>query len=89
VSSGWTRGSFGTLPAGPASGSPRRPSAGKAPCTTPGDDKRAFEQAVLSEADLLVTGDRDVTGMGTERPVRILTPRGFWELIRADPQPPS
>ena len=53
------------------------------------DDKRVVEQAVLGEADVLVTGDRDLTEMGTHRPVRILTPRGFWELLRADPQPPS
>jgi uncharacterized protein len=53
------------------------------------DDKRIVEQAVLGEADVLVTGDRDLTEMGTRRPVRILTPRGFWELLRADPQPPS
>jgi uncharacterized protein len=53
------------------------------------DDKRIVEQAVLGGADVLVTGDCDLTEMGTQRPVRILTPRGFWDLLRADPEPPE
>lgn len=48
------------------------------------DDARIVEQAVSGGADVLVTGDRDLIEMGDDRPVRILTPRGFWDLLRSD-----
>lgn len=48
------------------------------------DDARIVEQAVSGGADVLVTGDRDLIEMGESRPVRILTPRGFWDLLRSD-----
>jgi putative PIN family toxin of toxin-antitoxin system len=47
------------------------------------DDARIVEQAVAGGADVLITGDRDLVEMGEDRPVRILTPRGFWELLRS------
>ncbi|MDT8436277.1 MAG: putative toxin-antitoxin system toxin component, PIN family [Gemmatimonadota bacterium] len=49
------------------------------------DDKRIVEQAVAGGAELLVTGDRDLIDMKAGRPLRILTPRGFWEFVRAGP----
>ena len=42
------------------------------------------EQAVAGGADVLVTGDRDLIEMGEDRPVPILTPRGFWDLLRSE-----
>lgn len=48
------------------------------------DDVRIVEQAVAGGADVLVTGDRDLIEMGQDRPVPILTPRGFWDLLRHD-----
>jgi putative PIN family toxin of toxin-antitoxin system len=47
------------------------------------DDARIVEQAVAGGADVLVTGDRDLVEMGEDRPTRILTPRGFWDLLRS------
>lgn len=48
------------------------------------DDVRIVEQAVAGGADVLVTGDLDLLEMGEDRPVPILTPRGFWDLLRSD-----
>ena len=38
-------------------------------------------EAVAGRADVLVSGDRDLLELA-KPPVRILTPRGFWELLR-------
>jgi putative PIN family toxin of toxin-antitoxin system len=61
---------------------------GKAPkpeITVRDDDHiRIVEQAVAEGADVLVTGDRDLVDMGEDRPVPVLTPRGFWDLLRSD-----
>ena len=46
------------------------------------DDVGIVEQAVAGAADVLVTGDRDLVEMSEDRPIRILTPRGFWDLLR-------
>jgi putative PIN family toxin of toxin-antitoxin system len=48
------------------------------------DDAGIVEQAVAGAADVLVTGDRDLLELGGLRPLRILSPRGFWELLRSD-----
>jgi putative PIN family toxin of toxin-antitoxin system len=48
------------------------------------DDAAIVEQAVAGGADVLVTGDRDLIEMGEDRPIPILTPRGFWDLLRSD-----
>ena len=53
------------------------------------DDVRIVEQAVASRADVLVTGDRDLLEMGEDRPIPILTPRGFWNLLRSDSAEPD
>jgi uncharacterized protein len=50
------------------------------------DDKGIVEQAVAGGADVLVTGDRDLLEMGEDRPLPILNPRGFWELLRSHPE---
>ena len=47
------------------------------------DDVSIVEQAVAGAADVLVTGDKDLIEMGEDRPIRILTPRGFWDLLRS------
>jgi uncharacterized protein len=48
------------------------------------DDIGIVEQAVAGNADVLVTGDRDLIEMGEDKPLPILTPRGFWDLLRSD-----
>jgi predicted nucleic acid-binding protein len=49
------------------------------------DDGCSVEQAVAGGADVLVTGDRDLVETGEDRPLRILTPRGFRDLLRSLP----
>jgi len=48
------------------------------------DDVSIVEQAVAGAADVLVTGDKDLIEMGEDRPVLVLTPRGFWDLLRSE-----
>ncbi len=38
--------------------------------------------AVAGRADVLVTGDQDLLAVRAAVPIRILDPRGFWELLR-------
>lgn len=44
-------------------------------------DLPIVSEAVAGRADLLVTGDRDLVAL-KEPPVKILSPRGFWTLLR-------
>jgi putative PIN family toxin of toxin-antitoxin system len=45
------------------------------------DDAWVLASAVASAADVLVTGDRDLLDLGKRAPLRIVDPRGFWELV--------
>ena len=47
------------------------------------DDLAVLAQAIAGEAAILVTGDGDFSDVVGHAPVRILTPRGFWEELRA------
>ena len=46
------------------------------------DDRWVLASAVAGEVDVLVTGDRDLLDVAVEAPLRIITPRGFWDLSR-------
>ena len=46
------------------------------------DDVAVLEEAVAGQANVLVTGDRDLLEGAREAPVDIVTPRGFWESLR-------
>jgi uncharacterized protein len=46
------------------------------------DDKWILASALAANADVLVTGDRDLLDLGPDAPLRILDPRGFWNLVR-------
>jgi putative PIN family toxin of toxin-antitoxin system len=46
------------------------------------NDVAVLEQAVAGEAAVLVTGDHDLLTLAAEAPLRIVTPRQFWELLR-------
>ncbi len=47
-------------------------------------DRWILATAVLGAADVLVTGDRDLIAVqDAARPLSILTPREFWELLRS------
>lgn len=45
-------------------------------------DRWVLASAVAGKADVLVTGDSDLLDMAAQAPLRIMDPRGFWELIR-------
>ena len=48
------------------------------------DDAWVLASAVKAEADVLITGDPDLLSIATEvEEVRIVNPRGFWEMHRA------
>ena len=46
------------------------------------DDLVILAGALSGRADLLVTGDKDLLVLGKVGALRILDPRGFWELVR-------
>jgi putative PIN family toxin of toxin-antitoxin system len=46
-------------------------------------DRWVFATAVAGNADVLVTGDRDLLAIHDEASIRILDPREFWDLLRA------
>jgi putative PIN family toxin of toxin-antitoxin system len=49
------------------------------------DDLLVLSEAVHGLAEVLVTGDQDLLSLARQAPIRILDPRGLWELLRADP----
>lgn len=49
------------------------------------DDLVVLSEAVHASAEVLVTGDQDLLSISDAAPIRILTPRGLWELLRAAP----
>ena len=44
------------------------------------DDRWVLASALEGNADVLVTGDRDLLDVAGDAPIPILTPRSFWEL---------
>jgi putative PIN family toxin of toxin-antitoxin system len=46
------------------------------------DDQWVVASAVGSRADVLVTGDRDLLDIAADASIKIVDPRGFWELVR-------
>jgi putative PIN family toxin of toxin-antitoxin system len=48
------------------------------------DDLTVLEQAVAGASDVLVTGDHGFLEIDGQTSVRILSPRGFWDLLRED-----
>jgi predicted nucleic acid-binding protein len=45
------------------------------------DDHWVLASAIAGEADVLVTGDRDLLAASVRAPLPILHPRGCWELL--------
>jgi putative PIN family toxin of toxin-antitoxin system len=46
------------------------------------DDQWVVASAGESRADVLVTGDRDLLDIAADAPIKIVDPRGFWDLVR-------
>jgi len=47
-------------------------------------DRAILAEAVAGRADVLVTGDRDLLVLTARPPLRIASPRDFWELLRTE-----
>lgn len=47
------------------------------------DDVAVLEQAIAGQADMLVTGDRNLLWIDAGIPIRIVSPRGLWEALRS------
>jgi len=47
-------------------------------------DIRIVSEAVSAGADVLVTGDKEVAALGQVEGLQVLSPRQFWEHVRAD-----
>ena len=45
-------------------------------------DARVLAEAIVAGADLLVTGDRELLELQARAPLRIVSPRQFWEHLR-------
>lgn len=57
----------------------------KQPCPVPvgdRDDQWVLSSAMAARADVFVTGDHDLLNLGSQAPLPILSPRGFWDLSR-------
>jgi len=48
------------------------------------DDRWVVASAVAAQVDVLITGDHQMLELGQRAPLRILDPRGFWNLIREE-----
>ncbi len=46
------------------------------------DDLSVLSEAIAGNAEVLVTGDADLLTLTVELPLRVLSPRGFWEELR-------
>ena len=53
------------------------------------DDRWVLASAVAARVDVLVTGDHDLLDLGSNAPLRIVDPRGFWTLTRKKKPPRS
>jgi putative PIN family toxin of toxin-antitoxin system len=60
---------------------PRPRAASELPIGDP-DDRWVLASAIDAGAEVVVTGDRDLLEVAARSPVRIVSPREFWELIR-------
>ena len=50
------------------------------------DDLPILSAAVSAEADVFVTGDKEILDIGRIEKLAILSPRQFWEKLKAQPQ---
>lgn len=48
-------------------------------------DLPVLAEAIAAGAEVLVTGDNDLLEIAVAVPIRILSPRGFWEMLREEP----
>ena len=53
------------------------------------DDLVILSSALGGKADLLVTGDKELLDLGKVEDLQIISPRAFWEILKAQPPPTS
>jgi putative PIN family toxin of toxin-antitoxin system len=58
------------------------PEATSMPAVRDASDAPILAAALACGADVLVTGDRDLLELETPVRIRIVSPRGFWQLVR-------
>jgi putative PIN family toxin of toxin-antitoxin system len=51
------------------------------------DDAIVLGDAIAGHAEAFVTGDAKVLGLGQHSALRIVSPRGFWELLQVEKSP--
>ena len=51
------------------------------------DDAIVLGDAIAGHAEVFVTGDAKVLGLGQHGALQIVSPRGFWELLQAEKSP--
>ncbi len=47
-------------------------------------DRWIVASALVGSADVLISGDKELVESSCGKPVQVLTPRAFWELLRHD-----
>lgn len=47
-------------------------------------DLAVLSEAVSGKAEVLVTGDQELLGIAARAPIKVASPRGFWELLRGN-----
>lgn len=60
--------------------------AAPAECDADEADRWVLGEALAAKVDVFVTGDAKLISLGAIGPLRILTPRQLWELLRSDEQ---
>jgi putative PIN family toxin of toxin-antitoxin system len=51
---------------------------------TDSDDRWIVAAALEGKAEILVTGDKDLLAAKKQTDIRVVSPRGFWELLKVD-----
>jgi putative PIN family toxin of toxin-antitoxin system len=51
-------------------------------------DIPVLSEAIAGNAEVLITGDRDLLEFAEQLPLQILTPRAWWEQLRREGRPP-
>jgi predicted nucleic acid-binding protein len=49
------------------------------------DDILLLSTALNGNAQLFVTGDKELLGLEKIKSMRIVSPRGFWEILKTEP----
>jgi putative PIN family toxin of toxin-antitoxin system len=50
-------------------------------------DIPVLSEAIAGNAEILITGDRDLLDIAEQLPLQVLTPRAWWEQLRRDGRP--